>query len=57
MSTKWLDNVTWPKAALFGGVGVVILLIVHPPTAERILLAIMDLARILANAVGTLGGG
>lgn len=57
MSSKWLDTVTWPKAALFGGVLVVVLLIVHPPTAERILQAINDLARILSTAVGNLGGG
>lgn len=56
MSSKWLDTVTWPKAALFGGVLVVILLIVHPPTAERILQVIYDLAGILAAAFGNLGG-
>ena len=54
--TKWFDTVTWPKAALFGGVLVAVLLIVHPPTAERILQAIMDLAGLLATAFGNLGG-
>lgn len=54
--TKWLDNVTWPKAALFGGVILLVVGIVHRPTAEWILGWISDLAQILANAVGNLGG-
>jgi len=56
VSSKWLDTVTWPKAALFGGVLLLIVGVVHRPTAEWILGWIRDLAQILANAVGNLGG-
>ncbi len=56
MTAGWLDNVTWPKAALLGGVTLLIVGIVHRPTAEWAITAIMDLARVLANAVGNLGG-
>ena len=56
MSGKWLDNVTWPKAALFGGVLLLIVGVVHRPTAEWILSWIRDLAQILVHAVGNLGG-
>lgn len=47
-----LENVSWPKAALFGGVVIIVLLIFNPPVAERILRAITDLASILSNAIG-----
>lgn len=53
---KWFDNVTWPKAALFGGALLLVVGIVHRPTAEWVLGWIRDLAEILANAVGNLGG-
>ena len=49
---RWLENFSWPKAALFGGVVLAILLIVHPPTAERILAAIIEIVQILSNTFG-----
>lgn len=46
------NNVSWAKAALFGGVIIIGLLFFHPPTAERIIAAVMELANILSNIGG-----
>ena len=53
----WLDNVTWPKAVLIGGIVLIVTRLVAPDTAAWILAPIVDLTRIVVDAFrNTIGG-
>ncbi len=51
---KLLDQVTWPKVALLGGVALLVLGIVHRPSAEW---ALSWIERLIGLMAAALGGG
>lgn len=54
--SKILDNVTWPKATLFGGIIMLVTFIFSPETAERFYSWILEIVQTLSNAVRGVGG-
>lgn len=50
------DNVTWPKAALIGGLALLIVGLFNPDAVERIIAAVISVVQILAAATRNLGG-
>ena len=56
MSMKFLDTVSWPKAALLFGVTLLIVGVFHPPTTERVIAAMLRMTEIISNAASNFGG-
>ena len=53
---KFLDTVSWPKAALLFGVALLIVGVFHPPTTERVIAAMIRMTEIISNAANNFGG-
>lgn len=49
---KAFDNISWPKAALFGVVALLLVGVFHPPTQERVMNFIIRMTELISTALG-----